>query len=117
MHTSVYENMSNPEKEVCAHLRQLNLWWHYEQPVFVYDHMERPRVWTPDFYIPELGIYIEVVGHRHNSDYDFRKRIYDLNRIPIIFLDMQQQDWKSVLSQAMHRIHQQRWERIKQSVL
>lgn len=56
MHTSVYENMSKPEKEVCAHLRELNLWWHYEQPVFVYDHMERPRVWTPDLYIPELGI-------------------------------------------------------------
>ena len=116
MHTSVYENMSSAEQEVCAYLRHLNLWWHYEQPVFVYDHMERPRVWTPDFYVPELGIYIEVVGNRQNWDYTFRKKIYDLNRIPIIFLEIQHEDWKGLLASEMHRIHQHRWERIRHSV-
>ena len=115
MHTSVYENMSQPEREVCAQLRQLGLWWHYEQPVFVYDHMERPRVWTPDFYIPELGMYIEVVGNRHNSDYTFRQKVYSLNRIPIIFLDMQHEDWKKKLSEEMHLIHHRRTAKIEQA--
>ena len=116
MHTSVYENMSNAEHAVCAHLKQLGLWWHYEQPVFVYDHMERPRVWTPDFYIPELGIYIEVMGSRQLSNYDFREKIYLLNRIPIIFLDIQHRDWRTTLAEHIRDIHDRRSERIKGSL-
>jgi hypothetical protein len=113
MHTSVYENMSRAEHEVCAHLRELGLWWHYEQPVFVYDHMERPRVWTPDFYVPELGIYIEVMGDRQMGNYSFREKIYRLNRIPIIFLDIQHTDWRGQLGEGIETIHQARWHKIR----
>ena len=52
---SVYEGMTNAEKDVADCLHELGLWWWYEFPVFVYDEKERPRVWTPDFYIPKLG--------------------------------------------------------------
>ena len=51
------------EKEVAKHLDKLGINWVYENPVFVYDDEGRPRVWTPDFYLPELGIYIEVCGN------------------------------------------------------
>jgi hypothetical protein len=114
MHTSVYENMSHAEHQVCEHLKVLGLWWHYEQPVFVYDHMERPRVWTPDFYIPELGIYIEVIGHRYGGHYEFREKIYRLNRIPIIFLEIQHEDWQKKLADEMQQIHQRRAAKITQ---
>lgn len=57
---SVYADMTPHEKEVANYLQELGLWWQYESPVFVYDEKDRPRVWTPDFYIPKLGMYVEV---------------------------------------------------------
>jgi hypothetical protein len=109
---SVYENMSSAELAVCEYISEMGLWWQYEQPVFVYDDKQRPRVWTPDFYIPELGIYIEVVGNRYNPNYSFRDKVYRGNRIPIIFLHIQAEDWKEVLIKGMQAIHAHRSEKI-----
>jgi hypothetical protein len=44
MKDSVYADMEESEKLVADYLRELNLWWIYESPVFVYDEKERPRV-------------------------------------------------------------------------
>ena len=82
---TIYDEMTNAEKEVADYLKEINLYWKFEQPVFVSDEKERPRVWAPDFYLPELGIYIEVCGSE-NIDYEYRKKIYAKNRIPVIFI-------------------------------
>jgi len=37
MKDSVYADMEDLEKQVAAYLRELDLWWIYEFPVFVYD--------------------------------------------------------------------------------
>lgn len=71
MKNSVYSDMEESEKQVAKCLRELDLWWQYEFPVFVYDEKKRPRVWTPDFYIPKLGMYIEVCG---SEEFDYRYR-------------------------------------------
>ena len=68
--------MKESERQVSEYLTRLDLRHIYQFPVFVYDDMDRPRVWTPDFYIPKLGIYLEVEGSK-NFDYDYRKRIYE----------------------------------------
>ena len=41
---------------------------------FVFDDKNRPRFWLPDFYIPILGVYIEVCGSER-FDYEFRENI------------------------------------------
>ena len=109
---SVYDNMTSAELKVSDYINQLGLWWQYEQPVFVFDDKQRPRVWTPDFYIPELGMYIEVAGNRE-WNYEFREKVYELNRIPVIFVSIQSHKWKEDLFVQMHAIHQQRWEKIR----
>lgn len=110
----VYENMSNAELMVCKFLQSFSLWWDYEQAVFVTDDKNRPRVWTPDFYLPDLGIYIEVVGNDSNPNYDFRKIIYNKNHIPIIFVyPYKDEDWQYKLTSEITQIHQKRWELIK----
>ena len=109
---SVFDNMTSAEIKVSEYINQLGLWWQFEQPVFVFDDKQRPRVWTPDFYIPELGIYIEVKGNR-NWNYEFREKVYELNRIPVIFVSIQSQQWKQDLFTGIHAIHQSRWEKIK----
>jgi len=73
--------MTDPEKEVAKYLEEKNLWWKFEFPVFVMDEKDRPRLWTPDFYIPSLGVFVEVCGSIM-YDYEYRQEIYEKNGIP-----------------------------------
>ena len=57
--------MTKAEKDVSEHLNKLKIPWIYQHPIFVYDEKNRPRVWTPDFYLPELKIHIEVCGSQN----------------------------------------------------
>ncbi|MDH5780816.1 MAG: hypothetical protein OEZ29_09520 [Candidatus Bathyarchaeota archaeon] len=43
MKDSVYADMEDSERQVADCLRELDLWWCYEFPVFVYDEKKRPR--------------------------------------------------------------------------
>lgn len=106
--------MTDSEKEVAAYLRELNVWWKYEYPIFVYDEKDRPRVWTPDFYLPELGVFIEVCGSK-NFNYNYRSEIYNKNRVPIIFIHQfkRDDDWRKYLRKRLDEIHNKRWEIIK----
>ena len=76
--------MTNYEKEVAGLLKDSGIRWSYEHPVFVWDENKRPRVWTPDFYLISLGIYIEVCGSA-NFDNEYGKKIYNINRHSVIF--------------------------------
>lgn len=111
---SIYDDMSVTERTVADFLSFKKLWWDYEYAVYVQDDKGRPRVWTPDFYLPDVGIYIEVVGNSKLSDYDWRKRIYSLNHIPIIFVyPNQDKYWQQKLVDELINIHQSRWELLK----
>jgi hypothetical protein len=87
MKDSVYADMEESEKQVAESLRELDLWWWYEYPVFVYGEKKRPRVWTPDFFIPKLGMFIEVCGKK-KEDYEYRERIFIKNGYHVIFLSV-----------------------------
>ena len=111
---SVYEDMSRAEYMASQFLAELGLFWRYEQPVYLVDDKERPRVWTPDFYIPDLGIYVEIVGDGENPQYSWREMIYKKNHIPIIFVSPYQlDDWKGYLISKIDEMHRFRWEIIK----
>ena len=72
---TVYSRMTTAEREIADYLKEISLYWKFEYPIFVFDERDRPRLWTPDFYLPELGIYIEVCGSE-DFDYDYRQKIY-----------------------------------------
>jgi len=84
---SIYEKMTNAEKEVAALLKDLGIKWSYERPVFVWDENKRPRVWAPDFYLIHFGIYLEVCGSE-KFDYNYRRKIFDNNGYRVIFLHL-----------------------------
>ena len=84
---SIYDRMTNAEREVAQVLKELKIQWSYEQPVFVWDENKRPRVWAPDFYLKHFGIYIEVCGSE-KFDYFYRRRIFDKNGYRVIFLHL-----------------------------
>ena len=108
---SIYENMTYPERWVADYLQNsLDLHWRRETPVFVFDEENRPRVWTPEFYIPNLGINIEVCG-KESYNYNDRKKIYDKNHINVNFLETYQhpQKWKTHLLTRLRDIERARY--------
>lgn len=101
--------MSASEEHVSDYLTELRLHWIYQSPVFIYDERKRPRVWTPDFYLPELGIYIEVCGSER-FNYSYRKKIYQKNGYLVIFIHYykEKNKWKSFLVKRIREIEDQR---------
>lgn len=110
MKDSIYADMEESEKLVAGYLRELNLWWIYESPVFVYDEKDRPRVWTPDFYIPKLGMYVEVCGSENPKSYNYREEIYRKNEVFVIFVHLYKEEkkWKNYLIKRILEIEEVR---------
>lgn len=104
-----YADMTKAEKKVAAHLNNWDFDWFYEHPLFVYDEKKRPRVWTPDFFLPALNIYIEVCGSE-DFDYSYREEIYKENEIPIVFLPVYEENgvWQKHLLKKMFAIEEKR---------
>ena len=111
---SIYSGMTDLEKNFAEFLKQeLNFWWWYEYPVFVYDEKDRPRVWTPDFYSPKLGMFIEVCGST-DFDYEYREKIYKKNGHNVIFVQTYKEKsfWKNFLLKRILEIEEQRHQEV-----
>ncbi len=95
---SIYDQMTNFEKEVAELLKEMGIKWSFEQPVFVWDENKRPRVWAPDFFLIPFGIYVEVCGSE-SFDYNYRRQIFDSNGYRVIFLHLYKESskWKNHL--------------------
>ena len=104
----IYDDMTGYEREVASFLDELGLKWFYEFPVFVYDKW-RPRIRTPDFYIPTLSLYIEVAGSEE-FNYEYRERIYKDNGSYVIFLHAYKESsrWKHFLIDQIQQIGESR---------
>lgn len=110
MKSSIYSDMEASEKKFANFLKkELDLWWWYEYPVFIYDDKERPRVWTPDFYVPKLGMFFEVCGSK-DFDYEYREKIYKKNGYQVIFVHMYKEKkmWKNYMLKRIMEIEEQR---------
>jgi hypothetical protein len=108
MLTSIFEEMTEPEKQVADFLKRLGLFWVYESPIFLYDDKERPRVWTPDFYLPNLGMYIEVCGSE-KIPYEYREDIYRKNGYHVVFVHFYKEEkWKNFLMKRIMTIEESR---------
>ncbi len=108
MQTTDYPDMMPSEREVAEFLDSLGLPWIFESPIFVYDERKRPRVWTPDFYIPRLGIYIEVCGSEE-FNYEYGRKIYRDNNIPVIYVHVyKKRKWQKFLFRRIKEVEEQR---------
>jgi hypothetical protein len=105
MSESIYNRMTNTERQVADLLKEMGIKWSYEHPVFVWDENKRPRVWAPDFYLVPFGVYVEVCGSE-KFDYEYRRKILDKNGIRVIFLHLYKDNtkWKYHLKQYLEKI-------------
>ena len=114
---SIYNRMTNAEREVANVLKELKIQWAYEQPVFVWDENKRPRVWAPDFYLIHLGIYVEVCGSE-KFDYEYRRRIFNRNGYSVIFLHAYKSTsaWKDHLLQYLRLFTTKRTQNLEKTL-
>ena len=112
MKSSVYEGMTPTEIEVAEFLNELKLYWVFESPVFVYDTEGRPRVWTPDFYLPNLGMHVEVWNSETES-HEYRETVYKKNGYHVIFVHAFKTDqWKNFLVSRITAIELKRYSEV-----
>ena len=114
---SIYADMTDAEKQVAEYLTSIRLYWRFEFPLFVYDERKRPRVWTPDFIIPRLGMFIEVCGSE-DFDYKYRDKIYRKNGFYVIFLHIykEKEQWKNHLIRTIMKIEEFRHDEVQKMI-
>ncbi|PQJ12851.1 hypothetical protein CJD36_003660 [Flavipsychrobacter stenotrophus] len=114
MANSIYGSMTAAEKSVADYLKELGIFWDYEIPVYV-EEGGRPRLWSPDFFLPELGIYIEVAASGNIPSYTFREKIYNECKVSCIFVWPYRDTatWKKKLNKELIELHQYRWSILK----
>ena len=60
---------SEGERRIAYFLEGNSIKYHYE-PGLLINSDEKPRIWYPDFYLPEFGAYIEYFGLVGRQNYD-----------------------------------------------
>jgi hypothetical protein len=83
----------------------------------MYDERNRPRVWTPDFYVPRIAMFIEVCGSE-NFDYKFRDKIYRKNGFYVIFLHVykEPEQWKKHPAEKIMEIEEFRHDEVQKMI-
>jgi len=116
---SIYPDMRRPEIQVAYYLEELGLHWIYKSPVFLQDERKRTRILTPSFYLPKLGMYIEVCGWEKDYNVDYRYEIYRKNGVPVIFVhfykereNWKRKRWKHFIVKRIQEIEAKRHEEI-----
>ena len=106
---SIFDKMTETEKKVGEFLTEVGIWWKFENPLFVRDEAERPRIWAPDFHLTHLGIHVEVCGSEE-FDYKYREKIYYDNDLRVIFVHYYKNPgkWKHFLLQRIKEIQEKR---------
>ena len=61
---------SEGERRIAYFLDSNSIKYQYEPGVLVDSVGQKPRIWYPDFYLPELGAYIEYYGMAGEQNYD-----------------------------------------------
>ena len=60
---------SEGERRIAYFLESNSIKYHYE-PALLINSDTKPRIWYPDFYLPEFGAYIEYFGLAGKQNYD-----------------------------------------------
>ena len=99
--------MTLAERSVADFLTDNHVNWIFEKPVSIIEENDRTRTWYPDFYLHDIGIYLEVCGAKRDNDYDFRKEAYKSNKLPVVLIEQYKEDakWQHYLMKELLEIH------------
>lgn len=84
---SIYDKMTQGERQTADYLTYLGIFWKYHHPVTITDEEDLSRIYYPDFFLPQFGVYIEVCGANRKKEYTRRKKLYFKNNIKVVFVE------------------------------
>jgi len=100
---------SEGERRIAYFLDNNSIRYQYESGLLVNAAEEKPRIWYPDFYLPEFGSYIEYYGLAGRKNYDrgikTKGQIYSkmgLNVIPV-YPWMFAENWQDYIMKELKR--------------
>jgi len=103
------------ERKIAEFLQQSGIDYRYEQGLLVND-TNMPRIWYPDFFLPEYATYIEYFGMAGDPDYDrgikHKKKVYAATGINVIALFpwTLSEDWQQYILDELQQISERRLE-------
>ena len=78
---------SRGERRIADFLDSYSIHYQYEHGVYVTDQ-GKPRIWYPDFHLPEFATYVEYYGLAGDPHYDLgiqrKTAVYAANRLDVI---------------------------------
>ena len=107
---------SSGERKIADFLSRYSIAYNYEPGIVVYPAKAQPRIWYPDFYLPDLGIYIEYFGMKGNAHYNqgmkLKEEVYNRQKLPVIpmYPWMFGEDWQGYLFREVKRITGNRYD-------
>ncbi len=113
---------STGERRIANILNKYGIDFKYESPVTVNDQQNNLRIWYPDFYLPEYGIYLEYNGINGNLDYDIgkakRESTYKGNGLEVINIGhhLQPCQLENHILNGIYGIQKKRYSRIKSKI-
>jgi hypothetical protein len=114
-----YNFKSAGEKRIADVLNKYGIDFKYESPIAVFDRQNKLRIWYPDFFLPEYGIYLEFNGFEGNPNYDngimLKNSAYKKNGINIIGItpSIQNGQLENYILNRIYGIQKQRYSKIK----
>lgn len=109
---------SEGERRIADFLKTNQIRYHYEQGLLVYSPEGQPRLWYPDFYLPEFGAYVEYYGLAGRQSYDQgvkrKLKTYEAmgHEVISLYLWSFAEDWKGYLMSELRDITQRRYEKL-----
>jgi hypothetical protein len=100
---------SEGECQIARFLECNSIKYKYESSVLVYADNDKPRIWFPDFYLPEFGVYIEFYGLAGEPGYDrgikVKESVYAKNNINVIpvYPWMFRKNWQGHIMQELEK--------------
>jgi len=100
---------SEGERRIANFLEASSIKYEYE-PALLVNSDQKPRIWYPDFYLPEFATYIEYYGLAGNQNYDDgirrKETLYSKAGLAVIpvYPWTFSQNWKGYIMNNLERI-------------
>ena len=112
------EFKSEGERRIAYFLDGNSIRYQYEVGVLVNPVDDKPRIWYPDFHLPEFGAYIEYFGLAGQQDYDRgirkKEKVYSemgLSIIPV-YPWMFTENWQRYIMKKLEQTTLQRYKNL-----
>jgi len=106
---------SEGERRIAKFLESNSIKYRYEPGLLISPEQEKPRIWYPDFYLPEFGAYIEyfgLVGHR-NYDKGITMKETQYSKMGLAVIPVYpwtfSANWQGYIMEALEQITMRRY--------